>query len=86
MKNLLARVRVVLTAAPTYLTAAATAIALAREEIAATFPTAAEPIARWAVPVAAALLCAARIIRRVTPVLPEERGLLPAGGSPGDAL
>jgi hypothetical protein len=84
MRKLFACVRVVLTAAPTYLTGAATAIAFAKDEIAETFPAAAEPVARWAVPVAAGLLCAARIIRRVTPVLPEERGLLPAGGVPGD--
>ena len=83
MKKFLARVRVVLTAAPTYLTSAAVAVALARDEIAKLFPEAAEEVGRWAVPIAAGLLAAARVIRRVTPVLPAERGLLPAGGTPG---
>lgn len=83
MKSFLARVRVVLTAAPTYLLTASTVVVVLRDEIAGLFPAAAEDVSRWSVTVLAVLAAAVRIIRRVAPVLPAERGLLPAGGAPG---
>lgn len=76
MSKLLARIRVVLTAAPTYLVAASTVVTVLREEIVAAFPGTAEEIGAVAVPVLATLSAAVAIIRRVTPVIPEERGIL----------
>lgn len=78
MTKFLARVRVVLTAAPTYITTVAMVATVASEEIARAFPAAAEPVGRVAVVVAAVAGAAVAIIRRVTPVLPAARGLLPA--------
>lgn len=78
IREILARVRVVLTAAPTYITLAATLITVFAEEIGALLPEGAAASVGSAVTVLLSWLGAAiNIIRRVTPVLPDERGLLP---------
>ncbi|HEU5085679.1 MAG TPA: hypothetical protein VFU14_20225 [Acidimicrobiales bacterium] len=79
MSDALARVRVVAASAVTWLVAAASAVTIVREEIVAAFPEAAEPVAAVAVPLLAGLGAAVAIIRRVTPVVPSERGVLPSG-------
>ena len=84
MKLTIARLRVLLKAAPTWLTAAAVIVATLRDTIADLFPEAADDVARWTVPILAILAAAHQAVRRVTPVLKAERGLLPAGGTPGD--
>lgn len=77
MKSFIARVKVVLTAAPTYLTAASAAVIIAREEIVELLPEAWQGNAVQVTVTALAWLTAAiTIIRRVTPVLPDDRGLL----------
>lgn len=73
------RVKVILTAAPTYLTGAAAVVAVLAEEIAKVLPQHAEPIGALALTVTGWLTCAITIIRRVTPVSRSERGVLPAG-------
>lgn len=84
MKLTLARLRVLLTAAPTWITTAMAVVVLLRDNIATLFPSAAEDVSRWSVTVLAVLAGALAIVRRVAPVLKAERGLLPAGGTPGD--
>ena len=83
MKNFLARARVVLTAAVTWLQVAAAALVIGAEEIGKAIPEISTDLVAWSVRVAAVLGAIVATIRRVTPVLPAERGLLPAGGTPG---
>jgi hypothetical protein len=66
-----ARVAVILKAAPTYLTAAATLLTV----IVSLSP--AGPVAAFATAAIAAIGSAIAIIRRVTPVVEGERGILP---------
>lgn len=78
MTNFLLRVKVVLTALPTYLTAATAVVVIAREEIVGVLPEAWQGDAsEIIVTVLAVLAAATNVIRRVTPVLPADRGLLP---------
>jgi len=70
------RIKVVLSSIVTYATLVVFAITVVSEE----FPGAAQYI----VPAAAAITSAVAVIRRVTPVLPDERGLLPADTSSTD--
>lgn len=79
MNKLLARIKVVLTALPTWLTAIAVTITALSPLIAGMFPHDAEVIARVAVAVVAGIGSAIAIIRKVTPVLPSQVGLLPQG-------
>lgn len=83
MKKLAARIRVILTAAPTWLVFAALTVQIVTEEISKILP------AGWAARVVAiggavgAIIGAAiAIIRRVSPVLPAERGILPRSDRP----
>lgn len=81
MNQTIARTRVVLTALPTYLVAAAVILTIVSEDVAQLLPMVpagtAETVARWLVAAAGSLTAAVSIIRRVTPVLPAERGILP---------
>lgn len=81
MNTFIARTRVVLTAAPTYLVSLAVILTIVSEQVAELLPMVpagtAETVARWLVTAAGSLTAAVSIIRRVTPVLPNERGLLP---------
>lgn len=89
MNELLARVRVLLGAAPTYLVALAAILTIVVDELA---PFADDPAIAWVVRILGVILTivgvAVAIVRRVTPVLPAERGLLPPpapGARPLDA-
>lgn len=78
MTDFAAKVRVVLTAAVTYLTLAVTVITIFAEEIASVLPEGvAETVGMYGVTAVAWITVAISIIRRVSPVLPEERGILP---------
>ena len=71
-----ARVLVVIKALPTHLVAISTAVVWIAPEITKVFPEHAETIASSALRVIAALAAAVTIIRKVTPVAPEQVGLL----------
>lgn len=75
MSKLITRIKVVLTAAPTYLVLFSTAVSLASKEISDLLPGQAESIARWTAPIVTALAVAVVIVRSVTTVLPEHRNL-----------
>lgn len=85
MTTLLARLRVLLTAAPTWIVAASTIVVALSEEIGRAFPAVSDELGAIAAVVLAALAAAHQIVRRVSPVLKIERGLLPKGGTPGEA-
>lgn len=80
MNLTLTRLRVLLTAAPTWITAAAAVVQILVEELGDEIPAVAAAGTR----VLAVLVAALAIVRRVSPVLKAERGLLPKGGTPGD--
>lgn len=78
LKRLRDRIVVILKAAPTYLVLASTVLTVIADELAKILPTPwAERLTALVITVTAALAAAIAIIRRVTPVLPEERGILP---------
>lgn len=79
MSDLLARARVVVRAAPTWLTAVSVVLTAAAGEISRLAPDGGQDVVRWLVTVAAWLASAVLVIRRVTPVPADERGIL-AGG------
>ena len=85
MKQTWARIVVILKAAPTWLIAASTIITIASEEIVKILPDNLDITAtRYATAALGALGAAIVLIRRLTPVLPDERGILPqpaAGGA-----
>lgn len=70
------RIRVVLSAAVTYLTVAAVVIGIFAEEIGNVFNLP-DSVSNIVVGVLGAIGVAIAIIRRVTPVLPSQRGILP---------
>jgi len=75
---LLDRVKVVATAAVTYLTAAVVILSLVADQIVELLPNGdGQTVAAWLIRVVAVLSGAITIIRRVTPVVPQDRGLLP---------
>lgn len=77
MSKLLARVRVFLKSAPTYLVAAGAIVTIIVDEASKVLPHGWQDNAvQIGGTVAAIIGAAVTIIRRVTPVLPEERGLL----------
>jgi hypothetical protein len=91
MSKFLARVRVLLTAAPTWIIAAVAVVQVAAVEAAKVLPEEADTIAAWSARAVALLLGIVAVVRRVTPVLPQERGLLTPpsglvdrGGNPVD--
>lgn len=75
MTNAIERLRVILTAAVTWLVAIAAVLAIVAEEIADAFG-ADFPALVWIARVAVVIGVAIAIIRRVTPVLPEARGVV----------
>lgn len=77
MSDLIARARVVVRAAPTWLTAVSVVLTAAAREISTVAPDGGEDVVRWLVTAAAWLASAVAIIRRVTPVPAQERGVLP---------
>lgn len=72
---MLDKIKVVAAAAVTWLVAASVIVSVAAPQIAELFPASAEDIALWAARVVAWLGAAVVIIRRVTPVPADERGL-----------
>lgn len=89
MNDLLARVRVLAGAAVTYLVALGAILAIIVDELA---PFADDPAVAWVLRIlgilATVVAVSVAIVRRVTPVLPSERGLLPPpapGARPLDA-
>lgn len=85
MDQFLARARVVLSAVVTYLALAGVVVAIVLGELANYVD---EPTVAWVVRilggVATVLTVASLIIRRVTEVLPEQRGILPPPPPPND--
>jgi hypothetical protein len=70
--------KVVFSAAVTWLVFASAVVTIASEEIAAVVGEGtAEDVTAWSLRILAVLGAAIGIIRRVTPVLPEDRGILP---------
>jgi hypothetical protein len=79
MKKLLARTRVLLSAAPTWLAGAGVVVGALSEEIAEALPTGdlSDTVTQIGVAVLGAIAAATAIVRRVTPVFGAARGLLP---------
>ena len=78
MNTTLARIRVVLNAAPTWIAAVSTILVIVADEVAAVLPAGqAEVVGAAVVRIVAWLGAAVAIIRRVRPVLDDEKGLLP---------
>lgn len=85
MSKLLARIKVLLKAAPTYLAAAGVLVAILADEIGKLAPSGWQDNAVQILGSLAGIIAAATaIVRRVTPVLPKQRGLLT--GPPKDDL
>lgn len=81
MKKLLARTRVLLSAAPTWLAGAGVVVGALSEEIAKALPDGPvdDTVTQIGVVVLGAIAAATAIVRRVTPVFGADRGLLPRG-------
>jgi hypothetical protein len=78
MTEFIARVKVVLSAAVTWLVVASSVVTVFADEIAPIIPAPwSERASAIAVTVLGVLAAAIAIIRRVSPVLPDERGILP---------
>lgn len=78
MSKLAARILVVLKAAPTYLVAAGAVVTIVADELAKALPNGWQDNAvQIGGAVAGVIAAATAIIRRVTPVVEAERGLLP---------
>lgn len=81
MSDLLTRIRVVLTNLATWLTAAAAVVAIFAEEITEVLPEDWRgSVAQTVLIILAVIAAAVNIIRRVTPVIGEQQGLLPVPG------
>lgn len=81
MRQFIAKVKVIASAAVTWLTFASIVLTTAAEEVAALLPTDSE-ITATIIRIVAWLSTAILIIRRVATVLPNERGILPQGPPP----
>lgn len=80
MTKLVARIKVILRALPTYMVGAAVVLTLLAPEIAKLLPSGiGEHVASWLIKIAAFLGAAVAIIRKVTPVAPSQVGILPQG-------
>lgn len=89
LQLLAARARVVLTGFVTWLIVINTLLVQAAQILADHAPAGWDTVVRWVGMAAAVVGTAIAIIRRVTQVLPEERGLLPVAGTtptPDDVL
>jgi hypothetical protein len=71
------RIAGLLTAAVTWIYALAVGLSAAAGEISEVAPEGSETVVAWITRAAVWLLAAWQTVRRVTPVLPAERGLLP---------
>jgi hypothetical protein len=77
MSDLLLRIQVLLGAAVTWFVALSTGLTAAAGSIAELAPEGSEPVVAWLLRAAAWLVVAWQVVRRVSPVLPAARGLLP---------
>jgi len=78
MTKFLARARVIFTAAPTYLVAAGAVVTIVADEVSKVLPSGWQDNAAQLAGAAVGIIGAAvGIIRRVSPVLPARRGILP---------
>lgn len=85
LRRAAARVKVVLTAAPTWLAAASAAITTVAPELGRLAPAHTQIIATWAARLVVWIGGAILVIRRVTPVIDRaQRGLLPPGPASPD--
>lgn len=75
------RVRVFLNSAVSYLTLAIVALTAFSAQIGSLFPEGGDDVATWVVRILAWLSGAVLIIRRVSPVEPDQRGMLPVDES-----
>lgn len=73
----IARIKVIAGAAVTWLVAASTTVTIFSDEIVKVVPDQAQGIGSVSLKIVAWLGAAIAIIRRVTPVIPEDRGILP---------
>lgn len=81
MTRLLARLRVIATAAPTWLAAISAAAPFIADDIAHQLPDSwARPTARVVLTIGGLATAAIQTIRRLTPVPPSQRGVLSPGG------
>lgn len=81
MNKTIERIKILFTSVPTYLVAGSTVVTILSEEIAEVLPTSAsETVAAVALKVVGVLGAAVSIIRRSTPVIFPQRGLLPVDG------
>lgn len=76
---MIARLKVIASAAVTWLIAASVLVSAAAPQIAELFPTRAEDITTWAARVVGWLAAAVLVIRRVSPVPADERGVTVGG-------
>lgn len=76
MTELFERAKVVLKAAVTYLTLALAVVSIVVAELAEALPDQTEALVSWGGRIIVWLTVAVTIIRRVTPVIPSDRGLL----------
>lgn len=78
MSKLIKRIKVVLTAAPTWLTGAGIAVAVVSEEVAKNLPAGWQDNALQIGGIALGIIASAtQIVRKVTPVFGDQVGLLP---------
>jgi hypothetical protein len=77
MSALFRRVRVVLTALPTWLGAVSLAAPIVAQQIATVFPHGAEHVVSVVVTAGGVATAAVTVIRRLTPVPADQQGLLP---------
>lgn len=83
MNKLIARIKVILTAFPTYASVVAVVLTFVGAQVAEHFDG---DVSKWITKVVAGLVAvigaAIAIVRRVTTVLPEQRGILPQADAP----
>jgi hypothetical protein len=77
MHNIVLRLQVLLGAAVTWLVALSVGLSAAAGEIAQAAPEGGEPVVAWLLRIVGWLVVAVTVVRRVSPVLPAARGLLP---------
>jgi hypothetical protein len=82
MTKTIERLRVILTAAVTWLVAIATVLTIVAAELGDAFGDDAAPVVTWIARIIVWIGVATAIIRRVTPVLPAAQGILNDGTTP----
>lgn len=83
--QLVPKIKVIASSAVTWLTFAVVVLTMFSEEIAALLPAESD-VTTWIATAVVWLSAAIAIIRRVTPVIPEERGILPQSPPPVETV